>query len=612
MDFIAELLVGSDRRTWRGDEVVKLTANALHPVSDVDPGIVVSAVKIITAGGGSRYSELTSDDWSALHQAWQAVGLATPSDHMTEDEWLPYVLAFNEDPGRPGWEFGIMPPVDSQQRERLSRAATQQEHTSILTRAIASGSVLAINPLTGASAGELSRLEAVALRRDGLAQFCAMVSIRLVTSEASEEQQLPRFAIPVRPRDVPGALRALEPDQRVRYDHGSSCGITGSGIQSASDLIAQFDDVMARQRLGAFHPDEAAHLVAEAQAFDSRTFLQQLKEAHRAGALTVRAPDTELPRKASDPWRPNSDIVKVSDLNAWLQVQGVSYLFPGMELLANHPLSRAGQDLTDLIEEDGVLGVYRQHRAEPSEALKSQPPSPGKTTSTRDSWIGHSTARRRFDGESWIYEDLQNQSFAIDLLLHGQSLIILDAFIERLEGEGAPAGSELRNRRLDAWENRSNREIFKRHVEWILLRKREIEAWEKSNAEIGRLTATLEARAADTPGKSASASHQEPLSELTPQRRNDAVSVRHSTISRREDLLTPVLRKAEEMAGSGASAAQVWAQLEHMARAADRPAPLANVTSGGVVYFDGATKRTFTLAALRDRLRRARTRGSTL
>lgn len=84
--------------------------------------------------------------------------------------------------------------------------------------------------------------------------------------------------------------------------------------------------------------------------------------------------------------------------------------------------------------------------------------------------------------------------------------------------------------------------------------------------------------------------------------------VRHSTDDRRQDILTPMIRKAEELAGPGASAAQVWAQLQQMARSTPPPAPLSKVTSGGVVYFDGPRERTFTVRALRDRLRRARAR----
>lgn len=328
MEFIAELQVSSDRRTWRGDEAIELTASALHPVPDSEPGLVAETVKVDSESHPTGCSELTAPDWQTLHEAWTKAGLAKPEGQMTEAQWMPYVLAFNESKDRPAWELGIVPPLDPHMVERLSQAAAREEHAAILKRAIESGAVVAINPLTGARADSLSRLEMVALRRDGLAQFCTMVSIRLVASEPVNEPELPRFAIPVRPVAVPNALRALNPDQSVRYGHGASCGITGSGIVTAADLVAQFEGVLARQHLGAFTPDEAAHLVAEAQGFDSKSFRQRLEDAFRAGALIVRAPDTELPRKPSEPWRPHSDIVMVADLNAWLTEQRVSYRFP--------------------------------------------------------------------------------------------------------------------------------------------------------------------------------------------------------------------------------------------------------------------------------------------
>lgn len=82
----------------------------------------------------------------------------------------------------------------------------------------------------------------------------------------------------------------------------------------------------------------------------------------------------------------------------------------------------------------------------------------------------------------------------------------------------------------------------------------------------------------------------------------------HSTDDRRQDLLTPLIRRAGELAGEGAGTPQVWAQLEQMARGPNPPPPLCGITSGGVLYFDGPNKKSFTLRALRDRLRRARAR----
>lgn len=341
MDFIAELQISSERRSWRGDEVVQMTASALHPVPDSEPGYVTDFVRV----EGNRQFELSAADWAVLHENWAAAGLPHPKPPMTEEQWLPYVLAFNQSASRSQWEFGILPAVDPHRTVRLCRAAAQEEHASILKEAIAKGTVVAINPLTGARADPLSRLEAVALRRDGLAQFCTEVSIRLVQVEPEAEPELPRFAIPVRPLDVPSALLALQPDQLVRYDDGGSCGITGSGVKCAAELVDEFEGIIARQRLGAFLPDEMAHLVGEAQGFDSKDFRQRLEQAFKAGALIVRAPDTELPRNPSDPWRPHSDIITVTDLNAWLEGQGVRYRFPDSDrsVSGRLPASARGQ-----------------------------------------------------------------------------------------------------------------------------------------------------------------------------------------------------------------------------------------------------------------------------
>jgi hypothetical protein len=81
----------------------------------------------------------------------------------------------------------------------------------------------------------------------------------------------------------------------------------------------------------------------------------------------------------------------------------------------------------------------------------------------------------------------------------------------------------------------------------------------------------------------------------------------HSTQAGRSNVLTAVIAQAEQRAGGqAATAAQVFAELEHMARQAQPPVPLKGVTSGGVQYHDGGKVRTFTVGALRDRRRRAR------
>lgn len=305
----------------------------------------------------------------------------------------------------------------------------------------------------------------------------------------------PTFDMPARPTAVPAALALLPENMSVCVR--SAWRQLSEWCGPASSAIEAYADAIARQADGWFQPDEVAQLLHEAGRGAARSWREKLEAAaqsdqlatHEPGSLervvyasTARSPQ---PRKA----RSYYEWVHLDDVNRWLDVHE-----PRLPFRFENPSQASDSLPEELLDEDGVLGIFRRSRPTPNERLDVRADQTSGRLFSRDGWIGHSTARRRFDGTAWDYEDPENQSFAIDLLLHGQSLVVVDAFIERLEAEGALAGAELRNRRLDAWENRGNREIFKRHVEWILVRKREIETAEKSTAEIGRLQASLEAR----------------------------------------------------------------------------------------------------------------------
>lgn len=75
----------------------------------------------------------------------------------------------------------------------------------------------------------------------------------------------------------------------------------------------------------------------------------------------------------------------------------------------------------------------------------------------------------------------------------------------------------------------------------------------------------------------------------------------HRTKGGRDDLLWPVIERAQEMAGGSVRPAEVWVQLQQFAIA--KVPPLEGVNSGGIQYRYGKLE-TFTFAALRDRLRR--------
>lgn len=159
------------------------------------------------------------------------------------------------------------------------------------------------------------------------------------------------FRVPVRPTSIPqelidlferlpkGVLR-LEHGPVVRLEQGTSCGISTVGNYSPGEAIQVFEQTLERQRGGQFHPAEAAQIIADAEGFDPASYLLDLKAAFQDKELIVRNPDTQMPRKATAPWRPCTDLVAVDDVNAWLQAAGVSYRFPTVPAASLAPSSR--------------------------------------------------------------------------------------------------------------------------------------------------------------------------------------------------------------------------------------------------------------------------------
>jgi hypothetical protein len=109
-------------------------------------------------------------------------------------------------------------------------------------------------------------------------------------------------------------------------------------------------------------------------------------------------------------------------------------------------------------------------------------------THRSEEWFGHPAARRQKRPDGWFYEDNGNMAFAFVLAGAKGSMFLwdIDAFIEGLEAEGVGAGSELRERRTKAYEafRRTGNNLFHdsciRHIEWIMLRIREIKLWDKA------------------------------------------------------------------------------------------------------------------------------------
>lgn len=115
---------------------------------------------------------------------------------------------------------------------------------------------------------------------------------------------------------------------------------------------------------------------------------------------------------------------------------------------------------------------------------------------------------------------------------------------------------------------------------------------------------------ADETGSPVSVIRGDAMTSAPTSRHQDRAALRHSTRDRRENLLTPIIGKAQELAGPGATVAQVWAELQRMATSSSPPAPLCGADTRGVLYLKDGKTAALTRDALRDRITRARARDS--
>jgi hypothetical protein len=152
------------------------------------------------------------------------------------------------------------------------------------------------------------------------------------------------FVVSARPICVPPELLALAPETSIRIKYRLGL-MSGEGIGTAMGYREEIEERMARQAEGLFTVDEAAQVLADSR--DGKTgpkWEEDMRNAHRAGVLAIRAADSQQPMRPYAPtdlknipslWTVEqtslnsvSDLVLVSDIDAWLAAQGVGYRFP--------------------------------------------------------------------------------------------------------------------------------------------------------------------------------------------------------------------------------------------------------------------------------------------
>lgn len=366
MDFVATLAIPATQTLWRAHEVPALTAAALHPVPETPEQPVRELLRLERVDGKQVTKPLSEADREALEEVWASKGLALPTGDLTAQQWVPYLVAFNENPGDPTWQFAVMPPRDPYLAQRIAQVAAEEGHRKALRRAIERRDIEARSPLTMDPAEPWQALENMVLTRGALIKFCESLCIRV---EVQRDVPSPVFELPedrpvtvgrlveaiaetLHPTDVwngtttqgqaenmlrelmeAGELSAKHPTtlERLTYWAGDEFLRAVVLPQELRPILGRFGIELLLTAAGSgphlWTIERAAQAIATQEGWHTgaRDSLKaRMMKAAQEGALLVRDPHTELD------YRPNEvrdfyDLVTPEDVNDWLSRSRVSY-----------------------------------------------------------------------------------------------------------------------------------------------------------------------------------------------------------------------------------------------------------------------------------------------
>jgi hypothetical protein len=140
--------------------------------------------------------------------------------------------------------------------------------------------------------------------------------------------RLPTFNVPVRPTCVPPELAKLPNEAQVRIKF-STVRVEAISTGSAADLVKLFQEIIERQGKELFTLDEAAQVLADSLVdVSSRAMLKDMRDAHKRDSLIIRDPGKKMPIAQSGKVIDLTDLVKISDVDAWFESQGSDERFP--------------------------------------------------------------------------------------------------------------------------------------------------------------------------------------------------------------------------------------------------------------------------------------------
>lgn len=167
--------------------------------------------------------------------------------------------------------------------------------------------------------------------------------------------QLPTFVWAARPLEIPPALLELAPESYVRISNGKG----GTGTVVAGDYIKELREMIERQSNGFYTVQEASHIFADSVGGISAMHWQaKMNDAYLAGKLVGRDATT-VPKISSSAYLGWSDLVKDTDLDAWLVAVDSRHRFPqATRPQAATPVPVGGLDYSLLATPDELLDAF--------------------------------------------------------------------------------------------------------------------------------------------------------------------------------------------------------------------------------------------------------------
>lgn len=173
--------------------------------------------------------------------------------------------------------------------------------------------------------GDPENDELYTITRDELSRLGGLFGLSFEDATAP----MPEFREEARPRRVDPELLALLPERQVLFHSLPGHERNGRMTGPASRVVVQVEEQITRQAKGFFTLEEAAHILANANAgCDVGDLIRRMMAAKVKGRRLPREPGSKLPVLEGADSFTFLWVATPEDIDAWLAEEGAPYRFP--------------------------------------------------------------------------------------------------------------------------------------------------------------------------------------------------------------------------------------------------------------------------------------------